>query len=101
MSESLRRTDDGTETRPYGRHSVCGSCKYGRLMVRCVHEWRDALGKPADFGEEKGPVRTYRQFSICLHPDGCGLSDGIAVHPEYADVVRCEMLEPRPSEDRA
>ena len=101
MSESLRSDDDGTEARPFGRRSVCGSCRYGRVQVRCTHEWRPKLEKPADeaVGEVAGPVRTYHQYATCLHPEMAVASHGLVVHPEYADVVRCEFREPR-NEDR-
>lgn len=95
MSEFLRSSDDGTEARPYGRHSACLSCKHGRAQVRVTHRYRDPVEKPADFGEEKGPVRIYHSYSTCMHPDFMVTDHGLFVHPEMSDVVSCELHETR------
>lgn len=95
MGEAFRVADNGTEQNPYGQHSICRACHWGRLQTRVVHEWRSRLDPPPDPMENPGPIRTYHTYSLCLHPTLVAMSNGIAVHPEYTDVAACEMFKQR------
>lgn len=104
MTEALRKGDDGTEQRPFGRNTLCRTCQFGKAWVQCQHNWRHPFDPlPPDTGAAwsaekfvKGPVRIYVVNAICTNE---AMSDprvdGGPAFPVMHDVVTCELFEPR------